>query len=187
MTHVSTGVWKANFPGLASPSGVAGSWQATAVNKQTVPSRCKVLNWTSSGSGETATINCYNAAGAFFDTEFTLSYQYLRSLYGPVLPPKYFGYLWNQPVGGPAPTSYNSTGGANTLTPGPIAVVQFQGIGATPDDVQVTGSGQSTDFCELDQPWGHSGADTVVKDITCYTNAGAHSASGFLISDSSAD
>ncbi len=185
VTHTGTGVWKVNFAALPTSGDISGSWQVTAVNKPTVPARCKVLSWTTGTGGPTAVVNCYNAAGSFFDTEFTLTFQFQRSLYGPALPPKYFGYLWNQPVGGPAATNYNSTAAVNTLSAGPLAVVTFPNLIATPDDVQVSGSGQSTDFCELDQPWTHSSA-TIVKDVTCYTNAGAHSASGFLISDNAA-
>lgn len=189
VTHSATGQWLANFPALSTPGDIAGSWQATAVDKAAAPARCKVTSWTSAASGQTATINCYSSTGAPLDTEFTLTYQYLRSLYGAVAPPKYFGYLWNAPTGGPAATNFNSVlgAGANTLSiSGALAVVTFPQLAVTPDDIQVTGSGQSSDFCLLDQPWLHPTPDTVAKDVTCYTSAGAPSSSGFLISDNSA-
>ena len=59
-------------------------------------------------------------------------------------------------------------------------------IGALPDDIQVTGYGAGSDFCGLNFAWTHAGADTIVRDVNCFTNAGAPSAAGFLISDNSA-
>jgi len=188
VTHITTGQWSVKFPGLSSPGPIDGSLQATAVSPPTVPARCKVANWTSSTGGQVAQVNCYNAGGVLADTQFTLTYQYLRSLYGGAIPPKYYGYLWNQPVGGPASTNYNSVlgAGANTLSAGPLSLVTFPKLAVLPDDIQVTGYGPTSDFCGLNVAWTHIGSDTVVRDVNCFTNAGAPSASGFLISDNSA-
>jgi hypothetical protein len=186
--HTGTGQWNVKFPGLSTPGPIDGSLQATAVSPSTVPARCKVLSWTSSSSGQVAQVTCYNAGGVLTDSQFTLTYQYQRSLYGGFAPPKYFGYLWNKPVGGPSPTNFNSIlgPGANTLSAGTLSMVTFPSLAVLPDDIQVTASGPSSDFCGLNYPWTHVGSDTVARDVNCFTNAGAPSASGFLISDNSA-
>jgi len=188
VTHIALGQWTVKFPGLSTPGPIDGSLQATAVSPPTVPARCKVLGWSSGSGGQFAQVNCFNAGGAPADTQFTLTYQYQRSLYGGVVPPKYFGYLWNKPVGGPASTNYNSIlgPGANTLSPGTLSLVTFPKLAMLPDDIQVTGYGPGSDFCGLNNPWTHVGADTVVRDVNCFTNAGAPSAAGFLVSDNSA-
>ncbi len=187
VTHGPPGQWTVKFPGLATPGPIDGSLQATAVSPASVPMRCKVLSWSSGPSGQVAQVNCYNAGGVLADTEFMLTYQYQRALYGGFGPPKYFGYLWNQPVGGPVSTNYNNPlgPGANTVSPGTLALVKFPSLAVLPDDVQVTSAGQGSDFCGLNTPWAHIGGDTVVRDVNCFTNAGTPIGSGFLISDNS--
>jgi len=189
VAHVSTGVWQVKFPGLSTPGPIDGSLQATAISPVTVPARCKIFNWSSSPSGQFAQVNCYDPTGAPFDTQFDLTYQYQRALWGGYGPPKYFGYLWNQPVGGPASTNYNNPlgPGANSMSPGPLASVKFYSLAVLPDDLQVTAAGQGSDFCGLDKPWQHFGSDTVAQNVNCFTNAGAPIGSGFLISDNSAN
>lgn len=187
VTHPTVGHWTVNFPGLSTPGPVDGSLQATAVSPPSIPARCKVLAWSSSGSGQVAQVACYDAAGSFVDSQFTLTYQYQRALYGAFGPPKYFGYLWNQPVGGPVSTNYNNPlgPGANSVAPGTLATVKFPALAVLPDDIQVTASGPSSDFCGLTSPWTHVGADTLAQYVDCFTVTGAPSASGFLISDNS--
>lgn len=186
--HTGIGQWSVKFPGLSTAGPIDGSLQATAVSGVTVPARCKVASWTSSTSGQIAQVTCYDAAGSPADSQFTLTYQYQRSLYGGAIPPKYFGYLWNKPVGGPVSTNFNSiTGpGTNTLSAGTLSLVTFPRIGALPDDIQVTGYGPGSDFCGMNVAWTHAGTDTIVRDVNCFTNTGAPSAAGFLISDNSA-
>jgi hypothetical protein len=187
VVHAGAGQWTVNFPGVASPGPMDGSLQATAVSQPGVPMRCKILSWASGGAGQTVKVNCYNAGGVLTDTQFTLTYQYLRALYGGFAPPKYFGYLWNQPVGGPVSTNYNNPAGpgANVLTPGVLATVQFPLLAVLPDDIQVTAYGSGPNFCGLTNPWTHSGTTTIARDVNCFTNAGAGVASGFFISDNS--
>ncbi len=187
VTHPTTGNWSVNFAGLSTPGPIDGSLQATAVSPTSVPVHCKVMSWTSSGSGQNAQVTCFDAAGSLVDSQFTLTYQYQRALYGAFGPPKYFGYLWNQPVGGPVSTNYNNPlgPGANSMSPGTLATVKFPSLAVLPDDIQVTASGPTSDFCGLTNPWTHIGADTLARDVNCFTVTGAPSASGFLISDNS--
>lgn len=189
--HTGIGSWTVKFPGLSTPGPIDGSLQASAVvspSSTALAIRCKVLSWSSSTTGQVAQVNCYNAAGGLADSEFMLTYQYQRSLYGPAFPPKYFGYLWNQPIGGPPSTNYNSVlgAGANTISAGSLATVKFPALAVLPDDIQVTAAGQGSAFCGLSNPWVHSGSDTIVRDVNCFTNSGSPIAPGFLVSDNSA-
>ncbi|HEY0166182.1 MAG TPA: hypothetical protein VGB75_03980 [Jatrophihabitans sp.] len=188
VSHTAVGQWLVKFPGLATPGPVDGSLQSTAVNPQT-PARCKVAAWSSSLSGQTVKVSCFNAGGAPLDTQFTLTYQYQRSLYGAVAPPKYFGYLWNTPPLGPPSTDFNSQvgPGANTISSGGVglSLVQFPMLAAPPDNVEVTAAGSGSEFCGLSGVWFHSGADVIVRNVNCFTNAGAAVNTGFLISANS--
>jgi hypothetical protein len=184
---LGVGVWEVRMPNLSTPGPVDGSLQATAVSP--VAARCKVLRWSSGPAGQVVYVGCFNAAGAPVNTRFTLTYQYQASLYGAGWPPRYFGYLWYAPPVGPASTNFNSQLGpaANTLMPGGLGLylVTFPRIGVTPDTVQVTAAGNNSNFCSLQWFWGHGGMNTVVRNVACFTNAGARVDTGFLISANS--
>lgn len=188
VTHTSVGQWLVKFPGLATPGPVDGSLQSTAVSPQ-IPARCKVGAWSSSVSDQLVKVACFDAGGAPLDTQFTLTYQYQRSLYGAVLPPKYFGYLWNTPPLGPPSTNFNSQvgPGVNTIASSGVgqSLVRFPMLAAPPDNVQVTASGGGSEFCGLSWFWTYSGADVIVRNVNCFTNAGAPINTGFLISANS--
>lgn len=182
-----TGVWTVKFPALSTPGPIDGSLQATAVNPQ-VPARCKVAKWSSSTSAQIATVLCFDATGAPFNTQFTLTYQYQRALYGGFAPPKNFGYLWNTPPLGPVSTNFNlpAGAGANTISgSGGLWLVTFPLLAVLPDDIQVTAAGSGSEFCGLNVAWGHSGSSTLVRDVNCFNNAGAAVNTGFLVSDNS--
>lgn len=189
VSHLGVGQWVVKLPGLGTPGPVDGSLQATAVSPN-VGARCKIAKWASSAAGQQVLIYCFNGAGAWFDTRFTMSFQYQRALYGPVAPPKYFGYLWNAPPVGPVSTNFNFPWGpgANGLGSAGVglSVVKFPSLAVLPDDMQVTAAGPGSEFCGLDQPWLHSGSDTVAYRVNCFTNAGVPVDTGFLISDNSA-
>jgi hypothetical protein len=186
--HTGVGLWTVKLPGLATPGPIDGSLQSTAVSPQ-IPARCKIASWSSGASGQVAQVACFNAGGAPLDTQFTLTYQYLRSLYGAVVPPKYFGYLWNVPPVGPISTNYNNPlgPGANSVSVSGVglSIVKFPMLAVLPDDIQVTAAGTASDFCGLDNIWTHSGADTIVRNVNCFNNAGAPVSVGSLVSDNS--
>jgi hypothetical protein len=184
-THGVKGVWVVKFPGLTTPGPRAGGLQATAVNPQ-MGARCKVNNWASGASGQLVRVTCFDPAGAPLDTRFTLTFQYRRSLYGAALPPKSFGYVWNQPPQGPSLTNFNSVlgPGANTVVPGnsSLNVVTFKNIGVAPDDVQVTAFGGGSGFCGLNIAWKRIGTAAVVRDVNCFTTTGTPAVAGFFVS-----
>jgi hypothetical protein len=188
VAHLGIGQWHVRMPGLATPGPIDGSLQATAINDS--PVRCKVGKWGSGAAGQDIIVLCFNPAGALADTRFTLTYQYQRSLYGGLAPPKRFGYLWNAPPLGPPSTNFNFPlgPGVNTLTPAGLglSLVRFPQLAVLPDDIQVTASGGNSNFCGLNTIWAHAGPDTIVRDVNCFDNAGVPVDTGFLISDNSA-
>jgi hypothetical protein len=188
VAHPAVGQWIVKLPGLGTPGPQAGSLQATAVNPS-VPARCKVGKWASSASGQTVSVWCFNAGGAPFDTRFHLTFQYQRPLYAVTFPPKHFGYLWYRPPLGPVPTNFNSIAGpgANTASPAGtgLTLLTFKALGAQPDDVQVSAFGGKNEFCDLIMNWVISGGTVLVRDVACFTNAGAPITTGFLAAYSS--
>lgn len=187
VTPIAVGQWSVKFPGIGSGGPIDGSVQVTAV--ATVPTRCKIRNWTSIPAQQEVNVLCFNAAGALVNSRFTVSYQQKTSLYGPAIPPKYFGYLWNNPPVGPPTTNFNSQLGfsANTLTPAGVglSLVTFPAIGFNPLTVQVTAAGSNANFCGLNFPWTVAGTTLYVRDVSCYTNAGAAINTGFTVSANS--
>ncbi|GAA0583025.1 hypothetical protein HPO96_08965 [Kribbella sandramycini] len=189
-TPMGVGAYQVKFPGLVAGGTLDGSLQATAVNPQQ-GARCKIRNWVSSGAGQTVNVLCWNAAGAPLNTRFTLTYQYKVSLYGAAIPPKYYGYFLNLPPVGPASTNLNSVMGlgANTLMPAGLglSLITFPRIAYTPNTVQVTAHGSNSHFCGLNTFWTNStsGPDLYVRDVNCFTNAGAPVDTGFTVSANS--
>jgi hypothetical protein len=184
VTHAGVGAYSVSFSGLGTPGPNDGSLQVTAVNPA-VGARCKVAGWSSTPNGQFLRIFCFNPGGALADTSFTVSFQFKRSLYGPLFPPGKFGYLWNVPPLGPASTNFNSTGPLNSLFAGPpVWTAAFPNIAQSPGNVQVTAFGTTSDFCGLQTRWVASGT-TLVARISCFTNAGAPINSGFFASYSS--
>lgn len=183
--HAGVGAYSVSFPGFGNPGPYDGGLQVTAVNGA-VGARCKVAGWGTSPNGAFARIYCFNSAGAWANTAFTVTYQFKRSLYGPAFPPNRFGYLWNVPPLGPVPTNYNSTGPLNALAGGvPVWTATFPNLYTTaPSNTQVTAYGTTSHFCGLHRPWFPSGA-TLVAQVNCFTNAGVPVNSGFFVSHSS--
>ena len=189
-TLLTTGQYQVRMPGLVTGSALDGSVQVTAVNAGTGV-RCKVRAWTSSGAGQDIRVLCFDAAGSLFSTRFTVTFQFRVSLYGAAYPPKNFGYYLYQPPGGPVPTNFNSVmgPGANTIASGGLGLqlVTFPRIAVTPNTVQVTAYGSNTNFCGLNTYWTNSnvGPHLYVRDVNCFTPAGAPVNTGFTVSATS--
>ncbi|WP_330172626.1 hypothetical protein OG875_02880 [Streptomyces sp. NBC_01498] len=170
VSHGSTGIWRAWLPGLGLASQ-AGDLQVTAVDARQ-GARCKVSDWAPGSPGQTVVVACYNGANALYDTEWTLSYSYLRAVHGPASPPRSFGYLWyNGSV--PALTNYNSGGGTNTLGgSGAPFTVTMPSVGVPPDTAQVTAYGSGPDYCGLHTPWTRA-SGAVRLNVACFSPGGA--------------
>ncbi|GAA4446965.1 hypothetical protein [Phytohabitans houttuyneae] len=184
------GQYRVRLPGLATPGPVDGSVQVTAAHPN-VGAHCEVARLASSPAGQDVIVLCFDGTGTPLNTWFTLSYQYERSLFGSAVPPKYFGYLWNMPPPpapnvGPPPTNFNSQlgPGANAAAPAGLGLtlVGFRALAQRPDNVQATPFGRAGEFCNLQAAWGYSGTTVLVRNVACYTPAGARADSGSFTS-----
>ena len=181
--HTGVGVYEVKLPGLGTAGPFDGGLQVTAVGPN-VGAHCKVGKWQSTPGAQYAVVLCFDAFGTRFDNRWTLTYQHKRAIYGGLAPPKYFGYVWNAPPVGPAPTNFNSVLGLgfNSLVPaGPgLTMVRFPAIGIRPDDVQVTAFGPGPEYCGMNTPWAVFGNDAVVRDVNCWTPAATPVNTGFF-------
>jgi len=184
------GQYQVRLRGLGTTGPYDGSLQVTAANTNT-GAHCEVARWDSSASGQDVIVFCVDGLGSPLNTSFTLSYQYQRSLFGPISPPRFFGYLWNQPPPpaphvGPPSTNFNSQvgpGGNAAASSGPgLTLVGFRALAQRPDNVQVTPFGRAGGFCNLQAPWAYSGTTVVVRNVACYTAGGARVDTGSFTS-----
>jgi hypothetical protein len=118
------------FPHLAAKHGIV---HVTAINSGAV--WCQAQKWGPSGLSEVVTVRCFKAGGAPTFSQFTVLFT--TSSGGSVPAGQAYGYVHFKPGSGVV-TSFNSAGGANTVTPGPTGVwkVKMAGIGSK---VQVGG------------------------------------------------
>lgn len=193
VTAGPAGVWKVLMPGLGS-SGEAGNIQVTAVNSA-VAAKCEVAGWSPAPAGQVFTVRCYNDAAVPLKTGWTLTYQRGRAVMG--TQPKLFGYTFdNKPLlagpyaPAPPPVNFNSAGGVNTVRAAGagLRLLTFPRIGLLPSTVLVTPFQTGPGFCNLISPWFTSSAapQVIVRDVACYTAAGALSSQASLISYASA-
>lgn len=168
---IGLGTYDVRLPNLGG--GFDGNVQVTAVHSA-VSARCKVARWLPAGTDQRVIVRCHNAAGGLFNTDFTLTYHHKVAMFGGS--PTRFGYLWDT-VFSPIPpgANINTSGALNTvISAGPgLRLVTFPRIGLDQSHVQVTANGVGPEFCNLLAPWAVFGGDAVVRDVACYTPAGA--------------
>jgi hypothetical protein len=172
VAHLGVGQYRVDVPGLGG--GFNGNVQVTAVNP-TIPARCKVATWGPGAAVQTVIVYCHDAVGAPVDSAFTLTYHHKVAMFGGISPPTRFGYVWDTLGAIPPGANINTSGAPNTVVaagPG-LRLVTFPHIGVDPSHVQVTADGPGPEFCNLLTPWAILGADAVVRDVACYTAAGA--------------
>jgi len=192
VTPGPAGVWNVAMPGLGSP-GPAGNIQVTAVNPAAA-AKCEVAGWTPAPARQVIEVRCFNSTTAPLKTGWTLTYQRSRAVTG--TQPKLFGYTFdNKPLlagpyaPAPPPVNLNSAGGTNTAqrAGAGLRLVIFPRVGMLPDTVLVTPFHAGPGFCNLITPWFTSAARQVtVRDVACYTAAGAPSNQASLITYASA-
>ncbi len=184
VSPIGLGEWVVDMPGLTTPTDFGGSLQVTAADPG-VPARCKVAQWLPNPSGQRFIVHCVDAIGGPYDTGFSLTYQYARTLYGSA--GESYGYVWNEPPLGPPPTNYNSAAGlgANTVTGSGsgLSTVFFPMLTLLPDDIQVSAMGPGSEFCGMNMFWAHTAAGTVVGDVRCYSSSGQPLDTGYMVSD----
>jgi len=175
------GQYHVRLPALGTPTTTDGSIQVTAADPNT-GAHCEVARWSSSPAGQDVIVFCVDGTGMPFNTFFTLTYQYQRALWGSISPPRFFGYVWNMPPLpvpnlGPPSTNFNSQVGPGmnaVASSGPgLTLAAFRVLAQRPDNVQATPFGRAGEFCNLQAPWTYSGANVLVRNVACYTPAGA--------------
>ncbi len=116
------------FPKIASRGGVV---HVTAVTGG-LPIWCQVQTWRPSGADELVAVRCYQAsAGPAVPVFAPFTVMYSTSSKAPFPPGRGYGYVHFQP--GPGIVArFNSAGGTNTVTAGPVGVwiVHMPGLGS---------------------------------------------------------
>lgn len=146
--HLGTGQYQAHFPRLGR---VGGNVQVTPRN---TINRCNISSWASGGGGSAdAFVNCYTPAGAFADTEFTVSF--VGRSDPPTVPEG--GYVWAFDKSAASYVAsggytWNSTGQPVNITRGSAGVynVTFVGQNFGGGTAEVTAYGGGTEYCKLE-------------------------------------
>jgi hypothetical protein len=165
------------FPRLASKNGVV---HVTAVNQG--PIWCQAQRWAPVGVNEVVAVRCFKAGGAPVFSPFTVLYT--SSSKGPFPPGRAYGYVHLQPPSGIV-ASFNSSGAANTVTPGPTGVwlVRLPGLGSAghAGNVQVTAADPSgAAKCEI-AAWASSAARQQFI-VRCFNGAATPLKTGWSLS-----
>ena len=157
------GQYQVTFPGVGLVGVLAGSVQATAVQPNAAPRRCKVRKLGAAGTDIIAYVSCFDQNGLPVNSEFTASYHRQRSAYAAFGPPKYFGYLWSAGAG---PTNFNyPAGGFGFNSFGPTVpagryTVKYPLLGVRETHAQVTAFGAGSNYCSTSPSRGRTSAAT---------------------------
>ena len=163
----SPGQVTVRFPNLATKGGVV---HVTAVNNG--PVWCQAQKWSPSGTSELVDVRCFKVGGVPVFSQFTV--MFTASTKGAFPAGRAYGYVHFQPGPGIV-ASFNSSGGANTVSTGPIGVwkIKMAGLGSAVQlgGIQVTAVNPSAPArCGVDAwSWSSSGQVFVVR---CF-NAGS--------------
>ncbi|MEU0093504.1 hypothetical protein [Kribbella sp. NPDC006257] len=167
VTPLGIGRYQVKFPGQGAPNGVV---HVTAVNN--TPHWCQAETWGQSGADEIAIIRCYRVGGALDVSSFSAFF--VRASGGPSSGP--YGYV-DSAATGALISQFNSTGAANTSTPGGVGqwLVRFPGLvtgGPLDGSLQATAvNPQQGARCKVGS-WASTGGGQDVK-VLCFNAAGA--------------
>jgi hypothetical protein len=188
------GVWVVTMPGLGS-AVQSGGVQVTAVDP-TGPAKCELAGWASSPARQRFQVRCFNGMATPLKTGWTLSYQRGRAITGGQ--PKHFAYTFNNKPLVPGPyapvppqVNFSSLGGVNNIlrAGGGLSLVTLPRAGALPDNVLVTAFKVGPGFCNLVTLWVLTGGavkNVIIRDVACFTAAGALKSQASLITYMSA-
>jgi len=165
------------FPHLASKGGVV---HVTAVSSG--PVWCQAQKWGPSGLDELVSVRCFKAGGVPVFSQFTVAYT--TSTKGPFPAGRAYGYVHFQPGPGIVAT-FNSAGGANTVTPGPTGVwtVKMPGLGSTVPlgGIQITAVDPTGPAkCEV-HAWGWTASGQAFQ-VRCFNGGSAPLKTGWTLS-----
>lgn len=184
VVHLGVGQYRVTLPGVGT--GILdGNVQVTAVHPNS-PRRCKVGSWAPSGSAYSVIVLCFDGTtSGLADSWFNLTYHRKRAVFGALNPPVNLAYLWLPGLGGP--TDYNSAGGINSVIGSGVGqyFVQFPLVGVRESHVQVTASGNSRDYCNLQEIWQYNGTTVLVRNVICFDAFGAPAPNNWFVTYSS--
>lgn len=176
-----TGTYKVFLTGVST--GVQdGNIEVTAQNSAS-PRRCKLDLWNVTSSGQDLVVRCYDQVGAPADSDFNLTYHRKRSLFGGLLPPKYFAYLWTPGWPG-GPSNFNSVGAANNVVVSGVGqrFVTFNAVGLGEGHIQATAYKGGANYCNLQTVWVISSSNVLQRNVICWNSVGAQADTDFFIS-----
>ncbi len=170
------GVWVVNLPGLGSAP--AGDIQVTAADPSGA-AKCELNGWAANPTGQHFQVRCYDGGVAPLKTGWSLSYQRSRAIFGGV--PKLFAYTFNDQPTVPGPyaplppaVNFNSLHGVNNISQaGGRSLERLPRVGTLPSTVLVTAVKIGAGFCNLESPWAISAGEVLIRNVVCFTAAGA--------------
>lgn len=169
------------FPNIAAKAGIV---HVTAVTDER-PIWCQAQKWGPSGPNEIVAVRCYRAsAGPATPVFVPFTVMFTTSSKGPFPAGRGYGFVHFQPGPGVV-ASFNSSGGANTVTPGPVGVwiVHLNGLGsaALTGGVQVTAVNPTVPAkCEV-SGWASGSAGQALQ-IRCYNGMSTPLKTGWTLS-----
>lgn len=166
LNRFGVGQYRVDMPNLGATVG--GHVQVTGVGNG--DKHCKVGGWGSNGSTLQISVNCFSNTGAAVDSFFMLNY-----LRRSDTPGADTAYVW---AFNPSSASYdaaslyswNSTGGANTITHSPGSntyAVSLAGQDLSRGTVEVTAYGSGNAYCKV-VGWGGASVS-----VACFSPTGA--------------
>jgi hypothetical protein len=163
LRRTGTGTYRVDMPNLGATVG--GHVEVTAFGNGN--RRCKVAGWGSSGSTLQISVNCFNN-GTPIDAVFMLNYIRRSDTPGADT-----AYVWAFDQSSPSYDaaslySYNSTGGANTITHTPGTgsyAVSLAGQDLSKGTVEVTAYGSGSAYCKVVSWFGSS------VNVACFDGA----------------
>jgi hypothetical protein len=179
VVHVTPGVPGQEFVRFPQIASKAGAVHVTAIADIAV--WCQAQRWFPSGPDEVAAVRCYRPGGAPVFVPFTVSFG--QSSTAPIPPGRAFGYVHFDPAAGIV-TRFNSSGGVNTVAPGPVGswVVSLPGLGSAglSGNVQVTAVDPAQPArCKL-AAWAPQPARQVML-VHCFNKIGAPLKTGWTL------
>jgi hypothetical protein len=180
ITRSSAGVYTAYLPGLAVSGG---TFQVTAYGSSA--DHCKIQSWGPSGTDQSVTVRCFNAAGAAVDTYFSLNFQGNAQ----VAVHDYGAYAWaDQPTTASytPSTGYSYNSGSINGWSGCVGWIGTNSAGRTStgsyfmqhtfldpqnSGVHITSYGTDSSYCKV-TGWSSWTSGTQVN-VACFNSAGS--------------
>lgn len=179
ITNSATGVSVVNFKKMKSTDATNVLVTAYDTNGY-----CTIGSWTASDDNETATVLCFDAAGAPHNEHFDLVYQSHVGTFGDSSRGTAFLWANQQTAASYTPDTnyqFNSTGGTNTIVRNEVGdyTVTVPGLDKIGGHVQVSAYGQVAARCKV-SGWEQGEVGTTIG-VRCFDATGAASDQRFTL------